>query len=44
METFSEPKEFVSSPDFGERRQEFLGKLDMNSMDEPIVDIVENFA
>lgn len=44
METFTEPKEFVNNPGFREQRQESLGKLDINSIDEPIIDIVENFA
>jgi len=44
METFTEPKEFVNIPGFREQRQESLGKLDINSIDEPIIDIVENLA
>jgi len=44
METFIEPKEFVDNPGFLEQRQESLGKLDINSIDQPIIDIVENFA
>jgi len=44
METFTEPRDFVDNHDFRERRQESLGKLDIDSIDEPIVDIIENFS
>jgi len=44
METFTKPKESVDNPNFQEQRQESLGKLDINSIDEPIIDIVEGFS
>ena len=44
METFTELKDFVDNPHFHEQRQEYLGKLDINTIDAPIVEIVEGFA
>ena len=44
METFVELKDFVEDPDFHEQRQEYLGKLDSNTTDAPIVEIVNSFA
>ena len=44
METFTEPKGFVKNAGFREQRRESLGKLDINSIDEPIRDIVEKFS
>ena len=44
METFVQPKNFVEYPGFEKQRQESLTKLDRDSIDVPIVDIVENFA
>ena len=44
METFTKPKNFVKDPGFQKQRQESLAKLDISSIDEPIIDIVENFA
>ena len=44
METFTKPKDFVGNPGFQKQRQESLDKLDISSIDEPIIDIVKNFA
>ena len=44
METFTEPKDFVDNPGFREQRKKSLGKLDISSIDEPIIDIIENLA
>lgn len=44
METFTEPREFVENPQYSQHRRSTLAALDMNSIDEPIVDIVAAFA
>jgi hypothetical protein len=44
METFTEPREFVENPVYSQDRQSTLAALDMDSIDEPIVDIVAGFA
>lgn len=44
METFTGLKDFVDNPHFHEERQEYLGKLDINTIDAPIVEIIRGFA
>lgn len=43
METFTEPREFVENPHYTQNRHRVLAALDLNSIDAPIVDIVEGF-
>lgn len=40
METFTALKEFVDNPHYHKQRQEYLGKLDISTIDAPIVDII----
>ena len=44
METFNEPKEFVEDTEYPKNRKDTLKALDLDSIDEPIVDIVAAFA
>jgi hypothetical protein len=44
LETFTELKGFVDNPNYHEQRKQSLAKLDMDTIDAPIVDIVSNFA
>ena len=44
METFTEPKGFVENSGFSRQRQACLEKLDINSIDAPIIDIVKGFS
>ena len=44
METFTALKEFVNNPNFHAERQNCLEKLDIKSIDAPIVEIVSGFA
>ena len=44
METFAEPREFVENSRYSQDRQETLAALDLGTIDEPIVDIVADFA
>ena len=44
METFTEPRQFVDNPRYFKDRQETLAALDLRTIDEPIVDIIDGFA
>lgn len=44
LETFTKLKDFVDNPRFHEQRQNCLGKLEINTIDAPIVELVEGFA
>ena len=44
METFTQTKPFVNNHDFELQRKRSLKKLDFNSIDEPIVDIIKGFS
>jgi len=44
MKTFTETKPFTDNPDFQNQRQKKLKKLDFNSIDEPIVDIIRRIS
>ncbi|MBI5589037.1 MAG: hypothetical protein HY881_01005 [Deltaproteobacteria bacterium] len=44
METFCEPREFVENTRYPGDRKDTLAALDIDSIDEPIVDIVAGFA
>jgi hypothetical protein len=43
METFTKVKEFVPNPHYREQREECLRALDMNTIDPPLVDLIEGF-
>ena len=44
METFTDLKDFVDNPDFNEQRKKCLNKLDIDSIDAPIVELIKGFA
>ena len=44
LETFTALKDFVDNPDFHVQRKKYLGKLDINTIDAPVVDIIRGFA
>ena len=44
METFTEVKEFVNNPGYYKQRQKQLDVLDMDSIDGPIVKMIEGFS
>ena len=44
METFTKPKEFVDNSGFREQRHESLARLDLTTIDLPIVGIIEGFS
>ncbi|MGD8520817.1 MAG: hypothetical protein PVF56_06695 [Desulfobacterales bacterium] len=44
METFTAARAFVVNPDYDEERRASLRKLDLSSIDPPIVEIVKGFA
>lgn len=44
LETFTESKNFVDNPRYIAQRQTSLSKLDVQSIDSPIIDIIEGFA
>ena len=44
METFTQPKEFVDNPHYRAQRQGYLDRLDMNTVDRPIVEIIDGFS
>lgn len=44
METFTELKDFVDNPFFHKQRKESLRRLDINSIDAPIVDVIDGFS
>ena len=44
METFIEPRQFVENPRFSRDRHDTLAALDLRTIDEPIVDIIDGFT
>ena len=44
METFTQTKEFVDDPSYNERRLESLSKLDIKTIDAPIVELIRGLA
>jgi hypothetical protein len=44
LETFTALRDFVYNPYFHKQRQEYLGKLDIDTIDAPIIDIVSSLA
>ena len=44
METYTGIKDFIYNPSFHKQRQNSLNRLDIKSIDKPIVDIVAGFA
>ncbi len=44
METFTEIKNFVENPHFSEQRRKSLSKLNFNTIDAPIVEIIKRFS
>ena len=44
METFTEPRQFVENPRYSKDRHYTLAALDLRTIDEPIVDIIDGFA
>ena len=44
METFTALKDFVDNPDFYVQRKKCLAKLDINTIDAPLVEIIRGFA
>lgn len=43
METFTTLKAFVHNPSYHQQRQECMGKLDMSTIDVPLIEIIEGF-
>ena len=44
METFTELKDFVNNPHYHEQRQKSLSRLDINTIDKPIIQIIKGFS
>ena len=44
METFTNIKGFVDNPYFHDQRKKYLSKLDIESIDAPIVELISGFA
>ena len=44
METYTELKRFVDNPLYHEQRQRSLARLDISSIDAPIIEIISRFA
>ena len=44
METFADLKDFVENPDYHEQRNESLRKIAMDTIDPPIVEIIDGFS
>jgi hypothetical protein len=44
LETFTEPRQFVENPRFSKDRHDTLATLDLRTIDEPIVDIIDGFS
>lgn len=44
METLTELKDFVNNPRYHQQRQEYLSRLDIDTIDAPIFEIVGGFA
>ena len=44
MESFTDLKDFVNNPYFHDQRKNYLSKLDIESIDAPIVELISSFA
>jgi hypothetical protein len=44
LETFTQLKEFIDDPHYLKKRREHLGKLDVDTIDAPIADLISGFA
>jgi len=44
LETFTEPRQFVENPRFSKDRHDTLTVLDLHTIDEPIVDLIDGFT
>jgi len=44
METFTELKDFANNPHYHKQRQEALNKIDIDTIDTPIIPIIEGFS
>ncbi len=44
METFTNLKDFVDNPYFHDQRKKYLSKLDIESIDAPLVDLISSFT
>jgi len=44
LETFTEPRQFEENPRYSKDRHDTLAALDLRTIDEPIVDIIDCFA
>jgi len=44
LETFTELKDFVDNPHYYKQRQDYLNRLDINTIDSPVIEIVSGFA
>ena len=44
LETFTDLKDFVNNPYFHDQRKKYLSKLDIESIDAPIVELISGFA
>ena len=44
MKTFTELKDFVDNPHFHEQRQTSVNRVDMTTIDLPIVEVIDDFS
>ncbi|MDY6892676.1 MAG: hypothetical protein SVO26_03035 [Chloroflexota bacterium] len=44
METFTEIRDFVDNPHYDEQRRQSLSRLDIDTIDAPILDIIDGFS
>jgi len=44
LETFTESRQFVENPRYSKDRHDTLAALDLRTIDEPIIDIIDGFA
>ncbi len=44
LETFTDLRDFVDNPYFHDQRKNYLSKLDIESIDTPIVDLIRGFT
>jgi len=44
LETFTDLKDFVDNPYFDDQRKNYLSRLDIESIDAPIVELISDFA
>lgn len=44
METFTDLKDFIDNPHFNKQRQRSLRSLDLETLDSPLVEIIEGFS